>query len=232
MGTWGSDSFENDDASDWIADFCDAPGKELISIALSRVAEMDPLAFPDAPECRIGIAAAEVVAALEGKGNPYIPSAAKQCVSRSTIKFDSNLVSLALKAVQRIKTDSELKQLWDESENPDEWYSSLDNLEVRLKELDFETLFDVVMDEMKEEEAKGSKLVPDCVDAPVESAASIEELYVAEIVERIHDLIPDPSGAEASDGSDASGAKFDEELYQQLEPLFAALMAHIKKTSK
>jgi len=42
MGTWGSDSFENDDASDWIADFCDAPGKELISIALSRVAEMDP----------------------------------------------------------------------------------------------------------------------------------------------------------------------------------------------
>jgi len=112
--------------------------------------------------------------------NPYIPSAAKQwCVEVHDQKFDSNLVSLALKAVQRIKTDSELKQLWDESENPDEWYSSLDNLEVRLKELDFETLFDVVMDEMKEEEAKGSKLVPDCVDATVESAASIEELYVA-----------------------------------------------------
>jgi hypothetical protein len=38
-----------------------------------------------------------------------------------------------LKAVERIKTDSELKELWDESENPEEWYGAVSNLEARLK---------------------------------------------------------------------------------------------------
>jgi hypothetical protein len=44
------------------------------------------------------------------------------------------MVSLALKAVERIKTDSELKELWDESENPAEWYAAVGNLEARLRQ--------------------------------------------------------------------------------------------------
>jgi hypothetical protein len=67
VSTWGSDSFENDGALDWIADFCDAPAKELVLNALARVAEMDFFDSPSAPECSVGIAAAEVVAALKGE---------------------------------------------------------------------------------------------------------------------------------------------------------------------
>jgi hypothetical protein len=133
MGAWGSGSFENDDASDWIADFCDDPDKELISDALSTVAEMDADEDLEAPDCTVGIAAAEVVAALKGAANPGMPDDAKECVEKLKIKADPSMVSLALKAVERIKTNSELKELWDESESRNEWDSAMDNLEARLR---------------------------------------------------------------------------------------------------
>jgi ribosomal protein L7/L12 len=133
MGAWGSGSFENDDASDWIADFCDEPDKELISDALSTVAEMEADEYLEAPDCSVGIAAAEVVAALKGAASPGLSDDATECVAKLKLKADPRTASLALKAVQRIKTNSELKELWDESENPNEWYAAIDNLETRLK---------------------------------------------------------------------------------------------------
>jgi hypothetical protein len=134
MGAWGSDSFENDDASDWLADFCDAPDRELISEALATVAEMDDAQYLEAPECSVGLAAAEVVAALKGAPNPSLPDDAKNCLSNLEIKSDPSMVSLALKAVERIKTNSELKELWDEAENPAEWYQAVGSLESRLRQ--------------------------------------------------------------------------------------------------
>jgi hypothetical protein len=44
------------------------------------------------------------------------------------------MVSLALKADERIKTNSELKELRDEAENPDGWYQAVGNLEARLRQ--------------------------------------------------------------------------------------------------
>lgn len=42
-----------------------APAKEVVLNALSRVAEMDAAQYLEAPECSVGIVAAEVVAALK-----------------------------------------------------------------------------------------------------------------------------------------------------------------------
>jgi len=134
-GCLGADSFENDDASDWLADFCVDPDKELISNALSTVAEMHSGEHLEAPECSVGLAAAEVAAALKGAPNPNMPDEAKQCVVNFKIKSDPSLVSLAVKAVERIKKNSELKELWDESENSHEWYSAVGDLEARLRKL-------------------------------------------------------------------------------------------------
>ena len=134
MGAWGSGSFENDDASDWVADFCDAPDKELISGALSTVTEMGEGEYLEATECSVGLAAAEVIAALKGSPNTDMPDGAKECVSKLKIKAEPGMVSLALKAVERIKTESELKELWDESENPAEWYAAVGDLEARLRQ--------------------------------------------------------------------------------------------------
>jgi hypothetical protein len=132
MGAWGADSFENDDACDWLADFCDDPNNESIVTALSTVSEMDTADYLEAPECSIGIAAAEVVAAQKGTPNPNLDNNAKECVAKLEIEANLGLVSLALKALERIKTNSELKELWDESESPGEWYQAVANLEARL----------------------------------------------------------------------------------------------------
>jgi Domain of unknown function (DUF4259) len=110
MGAWGADSFENDDASDWLADFCDAPDTALILNALSTVA-MDGGEYLEAPDCSVGIAAAEVVAALKGAPNTLLPDDAKNCFSKLAIKGDPSLAAVALKAIERIKTNSELKEL-------------------------------------------------------------------------------------------------------------------------
>jgi hypothetical protein len=133
MGAWGADSFENDDASDWLADFCEGPDTELTSVALSTVAEMAAADYLEAPDCSVGIAAAEVVAARKGAPNASLDDDAKTCLASLENNADPGLVSLALKAIERIKTNSELKELWDESENPAEWYQAVENLEARLK---------------------------------------------------------------------------------------------------
>jgi hypothetical protein len=133
MGAWGADSFENDDAADWLADFCEGPDTELTSVALSTVAEMAAADYLEAPDCSVAIAAAEVVAALKGAPNASLNDEAKTCLGNLESKADPGLVSLALKSLERIKTKSELKELWDESENPAEWYEAVGNLEARLK---------------------------------------------------------------------------------------------------
>ena len=132
MGAWGADSFENDDAADWVADFCDAPGQVLIMNTLSAIVDLDSGEYLEAPDCSMGIAAAEVVAALKKAPNPNLSEHLKTCLSQVNIKADPKLVALALKAIERIKTNSELKELWDESETPDEWYQALTGLENRL----------------------------------------------------------------------------------------------------
>jgi hypothetical protein len=133
MGAWGADSFENDDALDWLANFCDGPDPALILNALSTVAEMDAGEYLEAPDCSVGIAAAEVVAALKSAPNALLPDDAKNCFSSLAIKADPSLVGVALKAIERIKTNSELRELWEESETPNDWYQAVINLEERLK---------------------------------------------------------------------------------------------------
>ena len=134
MGAWGSGSFENDDAADWLADFCDAPDKDSISRALSAVADVGAEEYLEAPDCSVGLAAAEVVAALKGAPNSDMPDEAKECVSKLKITAEPTMVSLASRVVERIKTNSELKELWDESEDPAEWYADVAKLEARLKQ--------------------------------------------------------------------------------------------------
>jgi hypothetical protein len=133
MGAWGVDSFENDEAADWLSRFCDNPSEALISEALRAVMEVEPESYLEEPESCVAIAAAEVIAALKGVPNANLSQEARKCISDSKITPDSAMVSLALKALERIKTDSELKELWEESANPDEWYQPVNNLEERLR---------------------------------------------------------------------------------------------------
>jgi len=76
-----------------------------------------------------------------------------------------------------------LKELWDESENRDEWYSAVASLEARLKQLDLGAIFDLVLAEVLAEEVPATRSGPRIAEVQVESAASIDEAHMDEVCE-------------------------------------------------
>lgn len=132
MGAWGVRNFENDDALDWVSELEQAKDSSVIQETLQSVAERGD-EYLEAPEACVAIAAAEVVAALNNSISPDLPDKVTQWVNQHR-HGSSSLTQLALKAVQRIKTNSELKELWDESDSAAEWHEVINNLETRLKQ--------------------------------------------------------------------------------------------------
>ncbi len=133
MGAWGPGSFENDAALDWVLELNDAEDATPIDTALMNVADAED-EYLDVDEASEAIAAAEVVAALAGRPAATLPEAVTVWVSASTVSVSSYYIDLATHAVAKVRTNSELQGLWDESPQADEWYQVLDDLEARLKE--------------------------------------------------------------------------------------------------
>ncbi len=130
MGTWGFEAFDNDDASDWLYDLEESTDTSVIAAALEAVTENEGDDL-EAPDCWCALAAAEIVAALRGHPPEKLPEEAQAWVDKRDGTDVSELVPSALQVIERIRTDSELKELWDESGGAD-WYASLDNLAARL----------------------------------------------------------------------------------------------------
>ena len=131
MGAWGINIFENDDAADWIGEFCDEPDKSCLLrlLILSNIGDD----YLEVPESSVALAAAEVVAALLEKPSASLPDDAKECVGKLKFKPNEKLLSAARKAVERVKTNFELKELWDESDDAAQWQATVEDLAARLK---------------------------------------------------------------------------------------------------
>ncbi len=132
MGAWGAGNFENDDAMDWTYELEKAQDAALIVETLEIITKRDD-EYLEAPDCCNALAAAEVAAALKNQAAPNLPETVKAWVSLRQTGVEPNLTDLALKAVERIRTNSELKELWDESNSKQEWYDVLSDLERRLR---------------------------------------------------------------------------------------------------
>lgn len=134
MGTWGLGSFENDDAGDWADALTRSKDASLIVETLRIVAEWGD-EYLEAPECAQALAAAESVAAFNKVGSSDLPDKVKLwVVDHSDIDIRS-YVPLALKAIKRIMTESELKELWDETDDANAWHEIVNSLESRLRQL-------------------------------------------------------------------------------------------------
>lgn len=129
MGAWAAGSFDNDDAGDWVWELAGAD-TSLLEAAFSRVTDGED--YLEAPDCSIAIAAAEVVAALRKRPAAELPDEVSAFVTRIGVPPSAGLVSSALRALQRIRTKSELQELWDESESRDEWHQAVAELASRL----------------------------------------------------------------------------------------------------
>jgi hypothetical protein len=87
----------------------------------------------EAPDCSRALAAAEVVAALNGNPGKDLPDEVTAWVSSNKLSIDSELAVNAKKSVIQIKQSSELKELWGESEDLAEWENTINDLILRLE---------------------------------------------------------------------------------------------------
>lgn len=134
MGAWGAGNFANDTALDWVWDLNESNDLSLVESAIADVLNCsDDL---DADLGCIGLAAAEVVAALRNKPADDLPEEVSAWVATHRFSPSERLVKDCLAAVDRVRNDeiSELKELWEEDEDPPtEWYSVVDDLVARLQ---------------------------------------------------------------------------------------------------
>ena len=134
MGAWEVGSFDNDDALDWVSEFTPAPNVRCIQATLQAVTQVGD-EYLEAPECSMAIAAAEVVAALKGAPTSPLPEELQATLKMARFKADQSLMELALAALERIKTNSELQELWAESEaDYPQWLAAVTDLEARLRQ--------------------------------------------------------------------------------------------------
>ncbi len=131
MGAWGTGSFENDDAMDWVSELAAGSGDAALRAALMRVASGDDH-YLESPDCSIAIAAAEAVAAAQGHPSGSLPEEVARWVETKPI-VATELAAVAMAAVDRIVRKSELKDLWDESDSPEAWRDAMTDLRRRLE---------------------------------------------------------------------------------------------------
>jgi len=132
MGAWGAGPFENDDASDWVYELEEGGVKHLQS-TLQAVTKAEKDDYLEIDACSNAIAAAEVVAALQGRAAKDLPEEVTAWLETKP-KGRPDLVVLAKDAVARVAREGELKELWDEAEPKDAaaWKQSVNDLLQRL----------------------------------------------------------------------------------------------------
>ncbi|MGA2356541.1 MAG: DUF4259 domain-containing protein [Terriglobales bacterium] len=128
MPGWGTGSFENEDAQNFLAQL-NSLEIDALSPILARAADHDYL---DAPASTVVIVVAEIVAAAKGNPPQTVPNQIVEWIAKIEGSPSSQISELARSAVEKIRTNSELKDLWLEAEGLNEWSAALRDLENRL----------------------------------------------------------------------------------------------------
>lgn len=134
MGAWGAGNFESDTALDWVWELEKSSDLSPVENAISDVLHCGETLDADAG-C-IGLAAAEVVAALRHKPLDGLPEEVAAWVQARRLIPSDVLVKDCLSAIAKIRNDdsSELKELWEEDGSIlAEWHSVLNDLIARLQ---------------------------------------------------------------------------------------------------
>lgn len=134
MGAWSHEAFGNDDALDWVHGLEEVDDLSLIEEALSAVTEAGD-DYLEAPQACEALAALELIARLRGHaGEESCPEVAEDWIAATRLAPPEALLKQALAVLDRIVADdSELKELWEESDSADDWLASVAELRRRLQ---------------------------------------------------------------------------------------------------
>ncbi|KRB02522.1 DUF4259 domain-containing protein [Lysobacter sp. Root690] len=135
MSAWGFTTFDNDDAADWLDELSDHQSLALVRETIAAVLELEPDEEVDAPLASAALAASELIAAAIGRPSG---AARKQeelmiWISKMRPSPDAALIADALGAIDRILgPHSELRELWEESDDYAAWTDDVTQLRARL----------------------------------------------------------------------------------------------------
>jgi hypothetical protein len=129
VGGWGTGSFENDDAADWLAHLSAVTPADLTKVLLEAA---DHPGYLEAPEASVAVAAAEVVAALSGTPAPAVPAEIVEWAKKNPQTLTAELRALAVRALERVRRNSEVKDLWMEADGLNDWTAAIQELQSRL----------------------------------------------------------------------------------------------------
>lgn len=133
MGAWGAASFENDAASDWfyVVEEAVDPGLIIASALDNALSEADYLRLDASCEA---IAAAELSASCAGHAPERLPDQVRRWVDAHSHEPHDSEIDQAVQAVQRVRAESELRDLWDETAEgrTNRWLGEVDDLIARL----------------------------------------------------------------------------------------------------
>jgi hypothetical protein len=134
MGAWNTHAFGNDTACDWAGGLAQTDDLSLVEAAIAAVVDSTEGDL-DASLAQEALAAAEVLARLRGHAddcNAYT-EAADEWVQAKRLTPPQALIRSAVQAVECcLGQDSELRELWDESESSGQWHAEMQSLKERL----------------------------------------------------------------------------------------------------
>lgn len=135
MGTWSHEPFGNDTANDWAYDLEETKDLSLIVRVFDGVLELGD-EYLEADQACEAVAAAEVLAKILGRGTQTDTYTEKVDEWLQTISEQpsAELLNKAKQVLRRILAeDSELKELWEESDDAEAWRDNIQTLIARLE---------------------------------------------------------------------------------------------------
>ncbi|MCE3278101.1 MAG: hypothetical protein K0S44_292 [Bacteroidetes bacterium] len=140
MGAWGINNFDNDGAMDFSSDVVEGD-RSFIKDAILKVTNTGDDDYLEAPDCENALAAIEFIAAQKGKPSPDFPEEAQAWIKNNDLlNFTSGLfrkridiTGISLQAIERIGSNSELQELWEEGDEYEDWLKVLEDLKNRIK---------------------------------------------------------------------------------------------------
>jgi hypothetical protein len=129
VGAWGTGSFENDDAADWVASLGTITPNDLTKVLVQAA---DDPAYLEGPAASAAVVAGEVVAALSGAPAAGAPAAIVDWVKKYSQALTPELRAVAMRALDRVRRNSELKDLWLEADGLNDWIAAMEELQGRI----------------------------------------------------------------------------------------------------
>jgi len=135
MGAWSEENFGNDDAEDWMHELEKSKGTGVLLTPIKAI--LTNSGYLESPDCSEALTASEVIAASLTGDMTLIPEEAIAWLDKrpriwgKKPQIKKEHTAIAIQSVQKIVDDSELKELWEETEGFPKWKAIQDKLIVK-----------------------------------------------------------------------------------------------------